>query len=367
MALDLALRGGEISTEKLQEGTLSCPVGPDKRYATVHVDPTVNFFVQRVLHFTRVGESDIIQCKYGVRQPVALREVKLEEALLLWLFDQAICFHLVQYLLLRLSLLHEVSVCSGRGNKLLDLLDISLLLLVLLHLIYLDFSFYLHERVIVTTVVFECFLRSDMADIRADAIEEVLRVRNEDEALVLAFSRKILLKPHARFEVQVIRRLIQKHERGLDEERLCKRDTHSPSPGHVLGGFSHHLVSKPETAEDPPSARLEGGGVQRLDAVIDVLKRGRVGPFLLEDLFRELLETFHLLLCLGDHDFHPREFGWLLLLGEEEKIHPVRNWHLTVGNALQELRLSTAVASDKTVSTSDGKLNVGVHDEFISP
>ena len=113
---------------------------------------------------------------------------------------------------------HQVGIGTAGGNEGLNSLDIFLFLVVLLHLLHLELSFRLNEHVIISCVVLQLSFGCQMHDMGADTVEEVLGVRNDHEASVIG--RKVVLEPHARLQIQVIRRLVQQQQRGTNEQGL---------------------------------------------------------------------------------------------------------------------------------------------------
>ena len=171
--------------------------------------------------------------------------------------------HLVEDLLLGLGLLDQVGEGTARGDELLDVLDVLLLLLVLLPLDDLLLLDRLLEGGVVTGVVLELLLR-EPDRVGADAVEEVLRVGDEHEALVVL--AQVVLEPHAGLEVQMVGRLVEQQQRGAHEEGAGEGHAHAPPSRHVLGGAGHHGLVEAEAVEQHRGTDLEGrggGGGQR--------------------------------------------------------------------------------------------------------
>eukprot|EP00966_Prymnesium_polylepis_P294501 6800848-Prymnesium_polylepis.1 len=101
---------------------------------------------------TRVREGNVLECHHGWRDLGRVREDEAE----LWVFDRPLgeprLDHLVDDLLLRLRLLHQVGVGTARGDEVLEVLNVVLLLLVCLHLAHLVVAARLDVRRVVTRV-----------------------------------------------------------------------------------------------------------------------------------------------------------------------------------------------------------------------
>jgi hypothetical protein len=75
-----------------------------------------------------------------------------------------------------LRLLYEIRVSTTAGDKLLDMLNLFLLFVILLHLLNLVFAACLNESIVISVVHLKCPQRSEVHNICANAIQEVLRM-----------------------------------------------------------------------------------------------------------------------------------------------------------------------------------------------
>ena len=185
---------------------------------------------------------------------MTLGEVELE----IVLFGDRRCetcgHHLVDNFLLRFGLFAHVRVRTTRADEFLQVRDVSLLLfvLLLLHDVVLVHGFL--ECIVVTGVVCKLLLRQPN-DVRTDAIQEILRVRNDYETLFVL--SQVVFEPHARFEIQVIRWLVQQQKSGLGKQRLGKRDTHPPAARHVRRWAMNHGLGETERVQKLRCTRFE--------------------------------------------------------------------------------------------------------------
>ena len=179
---------------------------------------------------------------------------------------QASSNHLVDNLLFGFGLLAHVGVRTTRRDELLQVLDISLLFVVLLLLNNVVFFNSLDESIVVTGVVRQLLLRQP-DDVRAHTVQEVLRVRNNDQALLVL--TQVMLEPHARFEIQVVRRFIQKQKSRLRKQSLRERDSHTPTTRHVLRRTMNHRLSETKRVKELGGSRIESRRVTFIETVVE--------------------------------------------------------------------------------------------------
>ena len=113
-----------------------------------------------------------------------------------WHFDQSVGFHFIQNLLPRLRLAHQIRVRAARGNELLDIRNLGLLLLVEFHSVGVLLGAGFHVGVEVTTPVSQLLLLHDH-HICAHAVQKVLTVTDDNQNL--GIRRKVLFEPHTCF------------------------------------------------------------------------------------------------------------------------------------------------------------------------
>lgn len=86
-----------------------------------------------------------------------------------------------------------------------------------------------------------------------------LRVGGDDEDVVVG--GEVCFEPDDGAEIEMVGRLVEEEEMGLDEQSTRERDTHPPTTRHVLRRLRHHLLREAETVEDRTGLRLRGGSV----------------------------------------------------------------------------------------------------------
>ena len=229
------------------------------------------------------------------------------------------------------------------------MLDLVLLLLVGLGLVDLLLATGLEVRVVVTTEVHELLL-AHVHHVGADTVEEIERVGDEDEGAVPLLH--VLLEPHTGLQIQMGCGVVEKKERGLDEEGLGEGDTHTPSTRHVLGLLVHGLLVETETSQNERGTGVEGGRVHGVDTLVQVLELGAVGTLLFEDSLGLLLHVGERLLGLLDDPLERTGGGLLGALVEQVDVDVFREGVLAGGDGLEESRLATAVLTEKTVAAA---------------
>mmetsp|Transcript_29547 Transcript_29547/g.96294 ORF Transcript_29547/g.96294 Transcript_29547/m.96294 type:complete len:428 (+) Transcript_29547:149-1432(+) len=221
--LDGPLRRAQLTRHELEQRRLAATVWTDQRDAAVAVDAEVERLVQRLA--ARVREGDVVKGEDGRRQSRALGEGESEGGLAqLRLLDRA-RLELLEHLLLRL--------CGGGDavrlvdtHKVGELVDVGLLFLVHLELQPLLLLHRLHELGVVSSVQPQQ-PAAQPERVRADGVQEVLAVRDEEEALRVR--GEVLLEPDARLQVEVVGRLVQQQQLGLVHDRDCDRHAHLPA------------------------------------------------------------------------------------------------------------------------------------------
>src|SRR3546814_10752878 len=82
-----------------------------------------------------------------------------------------------------------------------------------------------------------------MQDMVDDIVEEVALVTDDDELAGIAAQEAF--EPHRRFEVEVVRRLVEQQQVGVGEEQRGERDAHLPPPEKLSSGWPCIASSKP--------------------------------------------------------------------------------------------------------------------------
>ena len=126
----------------------------------------------------------------------------------------------------------------------------------------------------------------------------------------------------------MVGRLIQQQECRRGKERPRERDTHAPATRHVLGHGCHALLAKPEPPQQLRRPRFELRRIELVELLVDERKPVVVGPVLLHDIFRLLLQSRHLLHDVVNHGLKRGAVGRLRLLVQVVDIHVIRNRNL---------------------------------------
>ena len=197
-----------------------------------------------------------------------------------------------------------------------------LLLGVGLHLVDLVFGLCSDIGRVVTTVVDHLLLGGQVHDVGTNFIHEIGGVRGKDLPLGLSnhlksqsyedvvVSGQVGLEPDDGSQIQMRGGLVKKQNVWLDEKGSGKRDTHSPTTRHVLGGLSHHDLGETKTGKNGSGFSLEHGRVHLLEFFVDSFQGELIDIVGNRHLLGELLETSHLLLCGGDNVVESVNIGW---------------------------------------------------------
>ena len=86
-----------------------------------------------------------------------------------------------------------------------------------------------------------------MHDVRADVVEEALVVADDEQRLLPVL--EVVVQPDDGVQVQVIGRLVQHEQGGLDEEGSGQADPHPPASGELVGGAVLHVAVEAKTAK----------------------------------------------------------------------------------------------------------------------
>ena len=97
----------------------------------------------------------------------------------------------------------------------------------------LDARVVLDEVVAVVAEVVGQRAQRQVGDARDDGVEEEAIVRDEDHRVRIGV--EVLLEPVARFEIEVVGRLVEQQQVRLAEQQLGQRDAHLPAAGERLG------------------------------------------------------------------------------------------------------------------------------------
>jgi hypothetical protein len=99
-----------------------------------------------------------------------------------------------------------IYISTGTGDEFLDVGDFVLLFVVCFGLICFEFVFRTDISVVVSTVVHEFTIDGKIHDLRADVVEEILRMGGEDKTM--GIFREISFEPDHRFEIEMVGRLM---------------------------------------------------------------------------------------------------------------------------------------------------------------
>ena len=109
-------------------------------------------------------------------------------------------------------------ISSCAGDEFLDVGDFVLLFVVCFCLVCFEFFFCTDVGVVVSTVVDEFTIDGEIHDLRTDIVEEILRMRCQDETVWIF--RKIRLEPDYSFKIEMVRGFIQQQQQRFNKQCL---------------------------------------------------------------------------------------------------------------------------------------------------
>ena len=127
----------------------------------------------------------------------------------------------------------------------------------------------LHERVVVARPVLQIVV-DELDDLLRHAVQELAVVAHDDRGSRVVAD--VVLQPDNGVQIQMVGRLVQQEDIGLDEERARDGHAHSPSSAEHLGGHRELLVGELETFEDLARTLLGSIALDVLQALIDLLQ-----------------------------------------------------------------------------------------------
>ena len=156
-----------------------------------------------------------------------------------------------------------------------------------------------------------------------------------------------ILEPQHRFEIEVVRGLVEQQQVGLREQQRCQRHAHPPAAGEAFQRALLRGIVEAKSGQDPRRARRSGMGLDRDQPLVDLSQavgimaglafRNQRGAFVVsgED-------------CLERGGITPRG-----ILGDIADAAATRHRHLATvslqhpGNHPHQRRLAGAVAPDQ--------------------
>ena len=107
-----------------------------------------------------------------------------------------------------------------------------------------------------------------IGDARDDGVEEEAVVRHEDDRVRVGV--EVFLEPVARFEIEVVRRLVEQQQVRLAEQQLGERDAHLPAAGKRLGRPGEVGGPEAEALEHRRRLQLDRVAVAMPEAVLQI-------------------------------------------------------------------------------------------------
>lgn len=179
----------------------------------------------------------------------------------------------------------------GKADRLFDVQDFFLLLVVRLHLVHFVFLLCSHVHSVVTRVVDQFLLGRQIHDVRTDRVHEILGVRCDNEDVVIR--RQVRFEPHHSTEIEMVSGFVKQKQMGFDEKCSSESHAHPPTTTHVFCGFLHHSWRESKTVKDTSCFGFECVRIK----FFELLVRSIESDFI--DIIRDR-KLFYIGLELGD-------------------------------------------------------------------
>src|SRR5438552_1281615 len=194
-----------------------------------------------------------------------LRKRKVDRLLF---FRQLDAIHLFEFLDPALHLLGLGRLITEAIDKYFQLLDSLPLVAIRSFELLTALSLLLFVLVVIAGVEMNAFV-PDLHDFADCDVEEVAVVRDQNKR-VRIFG-EIFFQPVASFEIEMVRRLIQKQQVRLLQQQLGKRDAHLPSAREFVSLPIPIVLTKSESSEHAAHLRLDGIAVTGLKFMLYTL------------------------------------------------------------------------------------------------
>ncbi len=260
-----------------------------QRDAVTTLDGEV-YVLQDLLRLVPFGKAADLAHQTSARR--RLREGEMDRLLIFRHFD---ALDLVEFLDAALHLLGLGGLVAKAIDEGLKLLDAVALARVVLCKLFAPFGLLL-DVFLVAARVKPHALVPHLDDLADRHIEEVAIVRDEDERARIA--AQVILQPVARFEIKVVRRLVQQQQRWLLKQQLGQRNAHLPSATELIGLPGPVVLAEAEPAEHRPHLRIQVVEIvllQRVAYQAEAVRNHRILRTVRRKVRKLIAERVHLL------------------------------------------------------------------------
>ena len=253
----------DVGRENLQQGGFSGAVRPDQHDAL----PALRLKFQAAInHVLPIGEINVLDPDDALAAALRLREGKTDLAFVAGRrFD---FFHPVNLLELALRLRRLGRLGAETSCEVQQRPNLTLLIFVggeELHFI----GFALDEVIVVVAAIADEFALANLDDAADEAVEKFPVVRDDENRAGITV--QIILKPQQRFEVEMVRRLVEHQQVRLLREQPGEVRAHDPAAAHFLRRPVKILFAKAETREDLLRLGLDLIAIQFVEAIVDIV------------------------------------------------------------------------------------------------
>ncbi len=109
---------------------------------------------------------------------------------------------------------------------------------------------------------------ADVGDARDHGVEEEAVVRDEDDGVRVA--GEVFFEPVARFQIEVVRRLVEQQQSGAPEQQLGERDPHLPPAGERLARLGEIVRREAQPAQHRRDLEVDAVALEPAEILLQV-------------------------------------------------------------------------------------------------
>jgi hypothetical protein len=114
----------------------------------------------------------------------------------------------------------------------------------------------------------------EMQNVVGHGVEQVALVADHDQAAAIALEKR--LQPNGRFEIEMVRRLVEQQQLGFGEQQRGERHPHAPAAGKRVELLMLRLFGKAEAGEDARGTRRRAMRIDSIQALVNLADAVRI-------------------------------------------------------------------------------------------
>ncbi len=251
----------ELRGEQPRERGLTVTVATEQRDAVVGIEPEVEPLEHRLgaVADRRHVERDQRRAKF-----VRAREIEMQARIVEQLGDR---LHPGERLDSALRLLRGRGAGGVAGDIILELLAFGLLFRARRGELRLALGALALERVVAARIERQ-LAAIEVEDVIDDVVEEIALVADDHDRRGIRLEE--ILEPQHRFEIEVVRRLVEQQQVRRREQQRRERDAHPPAARKSLERLVLHRLVEAEPDQDSRGAGGRRMGVDRVEPLVDL-------------------------------------------------------------------------------------------------